>query len=118
MPRGLATRLASVVVVSVLGGCGLPIPLPVSQAGIDCVRIADDVCGRTAESLGWGDVRIIAMRLECTQMACTPANGSVEVTIGYRDGTMQRQSVGWSQAGGFGGGPVGPMPPVPVDPAP
>jgi len=102
----------------VLAGCGLPIPLPVTQAGIECVRIADDVCGRTAAKLGWGDARIIAMRLECTQLACTPTHGSVEVMIGYRDGSMEHQKLGWTQVGALADGPIGPLPMIPAIPPP
>jgi len=38
--------------------------------------------------------------------------------IGYRDGSMEHQNVGWTQVGGAADGPIGPLPLIPAIPPP
>jgi hypothetical protein len=110
MARALATRLASIVMVTMLVlGCDASFG-PALPNGLACANVPPEVCLAKAQSLGFGfDPAVVAVEMTCTSTTCDAANGEVAVRIRHPDGTVDSQSMGWSSGGGQAPG-LGPVP--------
>lgn len=117
MARGLATRLASFVVVAMLvAACDASFGPPMPN-GLACANVPPEVCLEQARSLGFGtDPSIIAVELTCTAAVCDAANGEVAVRVRHPDGSVDSSAFGWASGGGVGvGGAAAPPAELPGD---
>jgi hypothetical protein len=102
--RRLALVIATIGAAAIGGGCSFLVPVrevPALPQGMrECIGIAAPTClsivaDREMNNPG---LTVTAYRVRCAIPACTPNNGTAEVTLVWSDGSDEFFSTEWASA--------------------